>query len=366
MNRLWSAVPAVFCALVLATCHHSSQGSPDDGDSGADTDVDSDSDTDSQTGSDTETGTDTWTEFEADCYAETINGLEVNWCRIPEGTFRMGCDPEGPNGSYCQEDDHTLHDVTVSEFEMLDREVSVEMYRACIEAGPCDDAAHFEVWDSDLGQNDSWGSCRMDRDPTYEYPAGYDDHPMDCVDWHGLTAFCEWIGARLPTEAEWERAARGDHDGLNGDYWATTYSEEILEDDGPCSHANFLYLDGDPCDLDDTAPVASLIHTSFGLFDMTGNLAEWASDWWGADYYSQSEAVDPQGPTEGEYHIVRGGSWIHWGGEAYSGWMVMMTGRRDKLPPTLNGMENLPFEMELVYGFTAKIRVGGRCARSAD
>jgi len=353
--------------LGVAGCHHTAAGGDDDaGPDGGDTDVDSDTDADTDTDGDTDTETGTWPEFESDCHDEEINGIELRWCKVPAGTFRMGCDEsQTPLGYYCENDSTTLHEVTLSEFEMMDREISVAAYRACVEAGPCDDTAHFEIWDSGGGGDNLSTACRMDRDPTYEYPYGYDDHPMNCIDWYGARAFCEWIGARLPTEAEWERAARGDHDGLNGEYWNSAYSAEMIQPSWGCSHVNTVAIYEEPCGFDDSTPVGALLPTSYGIHDILGNMAEWCGDWYQADYYSASPEVDPQGPEDGEHRSVRGGAWMEWEQLDANALEVLLLGRRDWLPPDLAGLEDLTEELSYRYNYPM-VKIGGRCVRSVE
>ena len=122
------------------------------------------------------------------------------------------------------------------------------------------------------------------------------DHPMVKVSWRQARDFCTWSGDHLPTEAEWEYAARGGVDGLKYP-WGND-----------CSHdeANFWKTGG----LDQwkhTAPVASFPANGFGLHDMVGNIYEWVANWYGEDYYRQSPVTDPRGPTRGTQRVVRRG-----------------------------------------------------------
>jgi formylglycine-generating enzyme required for sulfatase activity len=131
LEALWVGLAL---AALCAGCDHAAA---DADDAGGDTDVDSDtdSDTDTDTDADTDTETDTWPEFESDCHEETVNGLVVRWCAVPEGTFRMGCPSEIVSNGACGPDSHEIHDVVLSAYEIMDREVTVEMFRACVEAG---------------------------------------------------------------------------------------------------------------------------------------------------------------------------------------------------------------------------------------
>ena len=123
--------------------------------------------------------------------------------------------------------------------------------------------------------------------------SGYSKHPVVGVTWYGAVAYAKWIGKRLPTEAEWEVAARGAQE--NALY---PTGEEIEK-----NQANFF--------SSDTTAVMSYTPTSFGLYDMAGNVYEWCQDWYGYNYYETSiqEPDNPKGPLQGVYRVLRGGCW---------------------------------------------------------
>jgi len=129
--------------------------------------------------------------------------------------------------------------------------------------------------------------------PKGQVPAGKEKHPVAAIDWNEATAFCIWEGKRLPTEAEWERAARGL---VEGRKYPWGDSEPTKKD------ACFDTLQG-PC------PVGQGTPNPFGLYDVAGNVWEWTSDWYERLYYEKAFSENPKGPTTGQYRVIRGGSW---------------------------------------------------------
>lgn len=123
--------------------------------------------------------------------------------------------------------------------------------------------------------------------------SGYAKHPVVGVTWYGAVAYAKWVGKRLPTEAEWEIAARG---GMENSLYP-------MGDDIEKSQANFFSAD--------TTTVMSYIPNDYGLYDMVGNVYEWCQDWYGYNYYEISiqEPENPKGPLQGVYRVLRGGCW---------------------------------------------------------
>ncbi|HUT55024.1 MAG TPA: SUMF1/EgtB/PvdO family nonheme iron enzyme [bacterium] len=217
---------------------------------------------------------------------------------IPSGCFNMG---DAFSEGY--RDELPVHNVCItSSFYMDVHEVTNAEYAACVSGGGCTAPAY----------SDSYSRGSYYGNPTY------DNFPVIWVDWNQATAYCTWAGAgkRLPTEAEWEYAARG---GLSGKRypWGDTISG---------TDANY-WNSGDPWD-NDTSQVEYYAANGYGLYDMAGNVWEWVNDWYLSDYYSTSPTNDPPGPITGSFRVLRGPDW---GSSAYG----LRVANRNHNDPTL-------------------------------
>ena len=192
---------------------------------------------------------------------------------VPGGDFIMGRDrPE-------RGDDTPIHSVSLSPYWIHQAEVTNLQYAECVQAGVCSPPMkelNLAYW--------------------YQDPSRLDD-PVVGIDWFQAQAYCDWIEARLPTEAEWEKAARG----IQGDPYPWG------DADPTCNLLNFK----DCLQPSEPAPVRSYPNGAsiFNVLDMAGNVSEWVHDWYLADFYQQAPMKDPLGPADGEKRVVRGSSY---------------------------------------------------------
>ena len=193
---------------------------------------------------------------------------------VPAGAFRMGSETGAA-------DEGPVHRVSGGAFSIDRYEATNARYGACVRAGACSPPA--------------LASSFTRR--TYFGAAEYDDYPVVHVSWGQAASFCAWAGGRLPTEAEWERAARG-----------TADARVFPWGDSPpdCTKANFLGCVGDT----DRVGQRPAGQSPYGISDMAGNVWEWTADWYEAGYYSRSPDQDPTGPDAGHLKVMRGGCWV--------------------------------------------------------
>ncbi len=195
---------------------------------------------------------------------ESVTDLAIPWIALDGGSFLMGCSPGDID---CEDDEHPLHEVVLAPFEIMKTEVTRSQYGAATgDAATCDDS---------------------DEET--------DEHPVGCVNRWDAAKFCEQVGGRLPTEAEWEYAARGG-----------TTTRYYCGDDVDCLDSIAWHMLNTPC-CGHTMPVMGKAPNAFGLYDMLGNVMEWTADGYDEGYYKYCPTNDPHLPGDDSI-VVRGGS----------------------------------------------------------
>ncbi len=197
--------------------------------------------------------------------------LHIKWAKIPAGTFMMG----SPANEAEREEDETQHSVTLNAFKVSKCEITFKQYDIF-----CNATGRAMPGDEGLGRK---------------------RRPVINVSWEDARAFAEWAGGRLPTEAEWEYAARAGT--------VTPFNT------GNCLNAGRINYNGtkpyEGCNRGTfrkkTLPVGTFDPNKWGLFDVHGNVFEWCNDYYGP--LSKEAQIDPKGPSMGAFHVIRGGSW---------------------------------------------------------
>ena len=198
---------------------------------------------------------------------------------VPAGEFEMGS-----TDGY--DDEQPVHTVALDAFWLDQTEVTNAQYQTCVTAGKCDEWRYAD--DSDFNAA---------------------DQPVVGVSWSDAVDYCAWVGGRLPTEAEWEYAARGPEGFVYP--WGDSWQPGLANCDEDDCEDGFEYM----------APVGSFPAGAswVGALDMVGNVWEWVADWYDAEYYARSPRENPTGPEEGETRVLRGGSWSNWAEPPRSG-----------------------------------------------
>jgi formylglycine-generating enzyme required for sulfatase activity len=200
-----------------------------------------------------------------------IGTQEVPMALVSAGEFMMG--------SNLADDERPAHHVYLNAFYMDKYEVTVGQY-----------AKYLEV--TDMEEPPDWHIMNQPQ---------HQKRPVVNVDWDDAVMYCKWAGKRLPTEAEWEKAARGTDERIYP--WGNEAPTRLHANYGRKEWNDHLAL----------VPVGSFEEgrSSYGIYDMAGNAWEWVSDWYDYDYYKNSPRRNPIGPTTGESKVVRGGSWLY-------------------------------------------------------
>jgi formylglycine-generating enzyme required for sulfatase activity len=209
---------------------------------------------------------------------------------VPAGAVRMGAQREDPAApgydAAAQAHEAPVRVVQVPRFWIQQAEVTAGLYRACVDGGGCS-----------VGDVLTEGAQATWADPARE------KHPITGLTWDGAARVCAWLGGRLPTEAEWERAARGEGGRVWpwGDEPGCGYAPDRTGRPSEAARAS--------CADAGTRPVEdSAMRSAFGLINMAGNVWEWTADWYGP--YDPAALTDPRGPTSGTHRVQRGGGWL--------------------------------------------------------
>ena len=212
-----------------------------------------------------------------------VKGVEFKMIKVEGGTFSMGATSE--QGSDADDDEKPVHSVTLSDYYIGETEVTQEL------------------WEAVMGSNPS-------------YFEGDNQRPVENVSWNDCQKFIKKLNRltgkefRLPTEAEWEYAARGGKYSRGYKYSGSNNADEVAWYDSNSGSK--------------THPVKTKKDNELGLYDMSGNVWEWCNDWWGC--YQSNSQTNPTGPSEGESRVLRGGGWCYFD-------MGVRVSRRDYLTP---------------------------------
>lgn len=236
---------------------------------------------------------------------EITDDHNVSMIYVPEGEFTMGgvaddavteC-KNGQNPGNCKPDafldEEPLHAVNLSAYYIDKYEVSNVLYQECVNSGTCTPPTESS----------------SETYPNYYGISEFNDYPVVFVDWDMANIYCEWRNARLPSEAEWEKAARGTDERIYP--WGNTFNSYGNFCDKKCLNiidigANQAYDDG----YIDTAPVVSYPEgiSPYGVYNLAGNVWEWVGDIYSDTYYGISPDTNPKGPDTGDNHVLRGGA----------------------------------------------------------
>jgi eukaryotic-like serine/threonine-protein kinase len=198
---------------------------------------------------------------------------------VPAGEYLMGSTNLDTMAHIDEKPPHTVY---LNDYWIDRTEVSNAMYAQCVSAGGC--KPPYSSFFSTLYNSYNW---------SYYNNSQYDNYPVIYVNWNDAVLYCNWAGVRLPTEAEWEKTARGT-DGRIYPWGNSSPSNDLLNHDSYSPAAVGEYPTG---------------ASPYGALDMAGNVWEWVNDWYGDTYYSQSSESNPQGPTSGNHRVLRGGTW---------------------------------------------------------
>lgn len=268
--------------------------------------------------------------------AQSMIQVPIGMVLVRGGTFLMGstveeverdvkeCEKNGIDKSTCQgwyAAEQPSHQVTLNSYYLDTHEVANEAFQIFVDATGYRTTAENEGNARTYLKNDQWmevegASWKYPEGKESVFASGRNKHPVVSVSWRDAKSYCEWAGKRLPTEAEWEYAARA---GTRTKYWWGNENPGSRKVENMADESNRREFPGRPWAImegyDDgyvrTAPVGSFEANPWGIFDMGGNVREWVQDWYAPDYYQNSPRENPKGPNAGSERILRGGSWYY-------------------------------------------------------
>lgn len=261
-------------------------------------------------------------------------GSTAGMVLIKGGAFQMGSDRGMPYEA-------PVHEVAVNSFYMDANEVTVADFAKFVKATKyMTEAEKFGssgVFDTDAKQ---WA---MKPNVSWQHPEGENstaapNEPVCQISWNDAVAYAKWAGKRLPTEAEWEYAARG---GLKNKEYA--WGDELKPNGVIMANywqGEFPVANTNEDGFQKRAPVKSFKPNNYGLYDMAGNVWEWTADWYADDYYERSPKQNPAGAETGEERVMRGGSWMCAGNFCTN---YRVAGRSHSTPET--GLNNVGFRL---------------------
>ena len=229
----------------------------------------------------------------------TVNGVSFEMVAVKGGTFTMGGTAE--QGSDAESDEKPTHSVTLTDYYIGKFEVTVGLFRAFINETnyrtDADKEGWSYVWEGPYWAREDGVNWKCDANGKVR-SSSEDNHPVIHVSWNDAKAFCEWLARktsqmfRLPTEAEWEYAARGGNKSNGYKYSGSNNIDNVAWSSNSGTHQ-----------------VGTKSPNELGIYDMSGNVWEWCQDWYGK--YSSSSQSNPTGSSSGSYRVLRGGSWYY-------------------------------------------------------
>ena len=253
-----------------------------------------------------------------------VNGVTFKMIYVEGGTFTMGCTWEREKDFFCPSDEEPSHAVTLSDFWIGETEVTQELWMAVMGSGP----RYYRGWPEEWGQGNT-------------YPAYF-------VSWEDCQEFIRKLNKltnntfRLPTEAEWEYAARGGNKSQNYKFAGSNNIDDVAwfwqnsGDSYLTGNHDWDIIKNNNCK---SHPVKTKSPNTLGIYDMSGNVYEWCQDWYGE--YNSSAQANPTGPSSGSYRVYRGGSWD------ILAWQCRISFRQYYTPDLINNW--LGFRLALVH-----------------